>query len=437
MEQQLRRDLGLTEALFTVIGTVIGSGIFALPAVVFTAARAPGLGIAAWVLGGLISLAAGLTVAELSAAMPRAGGTYVFLREAYGEWMGFLQGWATFLAYNSAMMAALSMLFTSYLTVFVPLTATGQKLVGLLSIIVLTAVNALGVRFGGFIQVVATVGKLIPIFLLIIFGAGQVDAARLTPFLPQGPEGASLATALAGAVLPVLWAYDGWILVGQLAEEVRHPHRSIPLALIGGIAVVTVIYSAFNWVLAGVVPMNVLTASERPVVPLAQQLFGTAGSRLITAGMLVSMFGTLNAVVMTAPRYYLAMARDGLFPSARLMATLHPRHQTPVTALLVSAAWATVLLLSGRFGQLLNLVVLVAWVFYLLTMVAVIILRRTRPEMPRPYRVWGYPVVPLIGISAALWIVLSSFTTDIRTALIGMALTATGFPAYWLIKRRT
>ena len=430
----LRRDLGFPHALLTVIGTVIGSGIFALPAIVFAGARAPGLGILAWVAGGLISLAAGLTVAELAAAMPRAGGTYTFLREAYGPWMGFLQGWATFLAYNSAMQAALAMLFTTYLTALVPISPAGQMVVGLILILALTAVNAVGVRFGGLVQVVSTLGKLVPIALLILFGLSRVNTANLLPVVPVGT---SIATAMAAAVLPVLWAYDGWIMVGQLAEEVRDPHRNIPLALIVGILIVLVVYTLFNIVLVGVIPMENLTASEKPVVPLASLLFGQGGSRLITIGMLISMFGTLNAVVMTAPRYYYAMARDGLFPAAAKVANLHPRYQTPLAALALSAAWSIVLLLSGQFGHLLNLVIFVGWLFYVFTMIGVIVLRRTRPELHRPYRVWGYPIVPLVGIGSGLWILWSSLITDPRTALIGLGLTATGFPVYFWLQRGT
>lgn len=431
--QQLRRDLGLSHAMLTVIGTVIGSGIFALPAVVFARAAAPGLGIAAWLIGGLISLAAALTVAELSAAMPNAGGTYQFLRAAYGPWLGFLQGWSMFLAYNSAMQAALAMIFTTYLSALIPISQTAQTLIGIILILLLTAVNAVGVRFGGLIQVVSTLGKLVPIALLILFGFSQIDTANLVPLLPTG---GNLFAALGGALLPVLWAYDGWIVTGQLSEEVRNPQRTIPLALIGGIAFVTVIYTIFNVVLAGVIPMDVLTASEKPVIPLASHLFGEGGAKLITVGMLVSMFGTLNAIVMTAPRYTYAMARDGLFPAAKQMATLHPKYQTPVAALIISCAWSIVLLLSGQFGQLLNLVVFVGWLFYVFVMAGVFILRRTRPEMDRPYKAWGYPVVPLVGIGSGIWLLVNTAVTDPKTAFIGLGLTLTGLPVYLYLKRK-
>lgn len=431
--QQLRRDLGLSHAMLTVIGTVIGSGIFALPAVVFARAAAPGLGIAAWLIGGLISVAAALTVAELSAAMPHAGGTYQFLRVAYGPWLGFLQGWATFLAYSSAMQAALAMIFTSYLAALIPISESTQTIIGVVLILFLTAANAVGVKFGGIIQVVSTLGKLVPIALLVFVGFTYVNTANLGPFLPA--EG-GVSHALVGALLPVLWAYDGWIMAGQLSEEVRNPQRTIPLALIGGIALVTVVYTLFNVVLVGAIPLEVLTASEKPVIPLATLLFGDGGAKLITVGMLISMLGTLNAIVMTGPRYTFAMARDGLFPAAKQVAQLHPKYQTPVAAMVFSCAWSLVLLLSGQFGQLLNLVVFVGWLFYVFVMAGVFVLRRTRPDMERPYKVWGYPVVPLIGIGSGIWLLVNTVITDPKTALMGLGLTLSGLPVYWYLQRR-
>ncbi|MGE5675210.1 MAG: APC family permease [Mycobacterium leprae] len=433
MPPQLRRDLGLPQATFTVVGVVIGSGIFALPAVVFAKTQAPGLGILAWVLGGLISLAAGLTVAELAAAMPKAGGTYVYLREAYGDWMGFLQGWATFLAYSSALQAALAIVFTTYLTALIPLSHTAQIVIGLILLVLLNGINTVGVRFGGWIQVVATVGKLVPIALLILFGLLHLHTANLTPVMP--PAGVSLTAAVAGAVLPILWAYDGWINLGQMAEEVKNPQRTLPLAIIGGLILVLVVYTLFNVALVGVIPAAAIATMDKPVVPMAQQLFGSAGSKLITVGMLISMFGTLNGMIMTTPRYYYAMAKDGLFPAAKQVATLHPRFQTPVWAIWLGFAWAVVLLLSGQFGQLLNLIVFVAWLFYTFSMAAVFVLRRTRPELKRPYKAWGYPVVPLVGIGSGIWILASTFTSDPKTALLGLGLTLTGVPLYWWLRR--
>jgi basic amino acid/polyamine antiporter, APA family len=431
--QQLRRDLGLSHAIMTVMGCVIGSGIFALPAVAYAQAQAPGLGIAVWLIGGLISLAAGLTVAELGAAMPRAGGTYEFLSAAYGRWMGFLQGWAWFTVYNSATNAAVAMLITTYLSALIPMSQTAQTILSVALILALTAINTLGVRVGGAITVVTTLGKLVPLALLIIFGLPHASGATFTPMLPQST---GIMTALAGALLPVLFAYDGWTYVGQLAEEIKNPQRNIPLALMIGLSAITVIYTLFNVALAGVLPFNTILGSEKPVVPMASLLFGEGGSKLITVGMLVSMFGTLNAIVMTSPRYYYAMARDGLFPAAKKVASLDPRRGTPVVSLWLSGLWSVVLLLSGKFEQMLGLVVFVGWLFYVLTMIGVIILRYKRPDMHRPYKAWGYPVVPVLAIAAGLWILGQSLISDPKTALIGLGLTATGLPIYLWLRRQ-
>lgn len=434
MQQELRRDLGLPQAMLTVIGIIIGSGIFAVPAVVFAQARAPGLGLFAWLLGGLITLAAGLSVSELTASMPRAGGAYVFLREAYGDWVAFLQGWAYLLTYNSALNAALAIIFTSYLGALVQLSRPMQIIVGIGLIALLSGINALGVRFGGLVQVATTVGKLVPIGLLILFGLLRSNPTHLVPLLPEFNVG----HALAAAVLPILWAYDGWMHVGMLAEEVKNPQRNLPLAFVGGLSVAALVYVAFNAALLAVTPIHVVTASEKPVIPMATALFGSQGATLITIGMLVSMLGTLNALVMTAPRYYFAMARDGLFPAAKQVATLHPKHQTPVLAIVISAVISSLLLVSGRFEQMINLAVFVSWIFNTLTIAAVIVLRRKRPDLPRPYRCWGYPVVPLVGIAAGLWILSSLLQTDPKMAAIGSVITLLGLPAYaWLRRGRT
>lgn len=431
MQQHLRRDLGLPQAMLTVVGIVIGSGIFALPAVVFAQSGSAGVGLAAWVLGGLITLTAGLSVSELTAAMPAAGGSYLFLREAYGDWMGFLQGWSFLLTYSSALNASLAMLFTTYLSTLLPLSAAAQVATGVGLIAGLSAVNVVGVRFGGWIQTVATVGKLVPIALLIIGGLASADSANFFPLLPQSGVGG----ALAASVLPVLWAYDGWMNVGMLAEEIRNPQRNLPLAFIGGLSLTVLVYALFNAAIVGVTPVEQIIASDKPVIPIASRLFGVHGAQLITVGMLVSMLGTLNALVMTSPRLYLAMARDGLFPAARQVAALHPHYKTPVLAIVISGVWSAVLLVTGRFEQLLNLAVFVAWLFNTLSIGAVIVLRRKRPDLKRPYRCVGYPFVPVIGIAAGLVILVSLLRTDAPTVLAGLALTLTGLPVYAYLRR--
>lgn len=433
MDAELRRELGLPQAIATVIGIVIGSGIFALPAAVFAAAQAPGLGLLAWLLGALVSLAAGLTLAELTAAMPRAGGVYVYLKEAYGDWAGFLQGWVSLIAYDSASIAAVSMVFATYVDALVPLSYGARLLLGLLAILFVTILNLVGVREGGGFQTISVIVKLLPFVLLIGFGLLRVRGTDLGPMLPA--SAGSTMVALAGAMLPVLFAYDGWINACALAEEIREPQRNLPLALIGGLFGVGVVYLLTNVALLGVVPFTDVVLLEKPVVTMAGSLFGPWGAQFLTVLMLISMLGSTNGMAMTAPRYYWAMAKDGLFPFRRQMSWIHPRFGTPWGAQILTGVVSGVLLLLNTFDQLYTLAIFVIWLEVAAAIGAVFVLRRRRPDLPRPYRAWGYPVVPGIAFAASLWIVWAAFVQAPLMALLGLGLVALGWPLYWWFKK--
>jgi APA family basic amino acid/polyamine antiporter len=433
MNQGLRRELGLIQAISTVMGLVIGSGIFALPAAVFAAAKAPGLGLIAWLLGALISVTAGLTLAELTALMPKAGGVYVYLREAYGEWAGFLQGWVSLVAYDSGSIAAIAVIFATYVDALIPLTQTQQVLVAVGSIVVLCWANLMGIRIGGWIQSASMVGKLVPLVLLIGFGLLRIGSAQLTPVLPSD---GSVMGALAAAVLPVLFAYDGWINAAAVGEETKNPQRNLPLALIGGMMGVGLIYVLVNVGLLSVFDFQHIVGSEKPVVEMAQHLFGPFGAQLLTVGMLISMFGSGNGNMMTAPRYYYAMARDGIFPFKRQMTWLSPKNGTPVLAVILTGLASIILVLFNSFDQLYNLVIFVVWLEVAMAIGAVFILRRKYPNLPRPYKAVGYPVIPLIALAASFWVVWAAFTQDPQMALLGLLLVAAGLPVYLLVKRQ-
>jgi len=440
-ENHLKRDLGLVEAMTTVIGILVGSGIFILPAQIFLGAQAPGLGILAWIVGGAISIAAGLSIAELAAAMPRAGGTYVYLREAYGEGWAFMQGWVSFLAYSSAITAAVALAFTAYLGVFFPLSGVMTNVVAASLVIILTAINYLGVRFGGYIQNIFTFGKLFCIAALVIFG---FTAGQAGDFLPIFPESGKIMGPLAAGVIATLWAYDGWMYVAMMAEEIKNPQKNLPLALILGISITSVVYAAFNAAVLNVLSMaEVISAGEKAATVMASQIFGGIGGTLITIGILISVFGTLNGVIMTAPRYYYAMARDNLFFASNVVGAVHPVYKTPHVALIISALWSIILILTGSFGQLLGLVVFVAWIFYLLSIGALFILRKKKPKMPRPYKAIGYPITPLIGILGGGWVLVESFkglqTSFTKDPLFGgivMLVIVAGFPAYLYLENQ-
>ncbi|HLO01910.1 MAG TPA: amino acid permease, partial [Symbiobacteriaceae bacterium] len=405
-QNQLRRELGLSHTLVTVIGIVIGSGIFALPAAVFGAAKAPGLGLVAWLVGALVALFAALTLAELTALFPSAGGAYAYVKEAYGPMLGFLRGWTSLVAYDSGLIATVAMIFGAFAATLIPGLSGFETGIAATGVLLLTGLNLLGVRYGGWIQVTATVGKLVPIALLILFGLARMDVANLAPLLPAGTGAAG---ALAAAIPPVLFAYDGWQQAGLLAEEVKNPQRNLPLALIFGILTVGVVYTLLNVSLLGVMPIGQVTAEAKPVVTMAKELFGTFGGKLILVGMLVSIFGTLNGLIMTAPRYYFAMARDGLFPLPALFGRVDPKWGTPVAATLLSGLVALLFVLTGTFEQVLTLSMFVSWLFYTLMIVSVFTLRRSRPELKRTYRVPGYPVVPAIALVGAVWAIWATF----------------------------
>lgn len=438
---QLKRDLGLMETINIVIGILVGSGIFVLPAQIFSGAQAPGLGIMAWVVAGIISIAAGLSISELAAAMPQAGGTYVYLREAYGDFWAFMQGWVSFLAYSSAITAALAIVFTSYFSVLVPLSPILFKVVACSMVILLTLINYYGVKFGGYIQNFFTFGKLFCIGALVIFGFVLGKAADFAPLFPSGGNAIG---SLAAGVIAALWAYDGWIYVAMMAEEIKNPQKNLPLALIVGITVVSIIYAVFNGAVLNVLPMQqVIAAGEKAGTVMATTIFGTVGGSLIGIGILISVFGTLNGVVMTAPRYYYAMARDNLFFASKMVGSVHPKYRTPHVSMFLAALWSMVLILTGSFGQLLGLVVFVAWLFYLLSLIAIFILRQKQPNLHRPYKVLGYPFTPIVAILGGLWILVESFKgledSFVKNPLFGgivVLVMVAGLPAYFYLERK-
>lgn len=418
----------------TVVGILIGSGIFALPSEVFRAAQAPGLGLLAWAAGGIITIAAGISAAELSAAMPKVGGSYVYLNAAYGQWCGFLQGWAAFLAGYSGINAALSIVFVTYLNELVPVPPTLRKPAALIVMLALTAFNYRGVKLGGVVQSIFTIGKLIPIAILTAAGFAASGRGHYSPLIPSDVH---LISAAAGAILATLWAYDGWLNVAMLSEEIKNPNRNLPLALILGISIATLIYTLLNSAMLKVLTTGEIAgASAKPAALMASRLFGTIGYKLIIAGILISVFGALNGFVMTTPRYFYAMARDGLFICSNSISQIHPRFGTPHIAIVSTTLWSAVLLMIGNFTDLINLVVFVSWTFYVMTIGSLFVLRIKQPELERPYKAFGYPVTPIVGIAGGLWVLIMALISNPRSSIIGLFVTVLGLPVYRYLKRK-
>jgi basic amino acid/polyamine antiporter, APA family len=461
-KSQLVRGLTATDTTALVVGTVIGTGVFLKTAVMAQDVGTPALVLAAWVAAGLLSLAGALTYAELGAMLPHAGGEYVYLRHAYGQTAAFMFGWMRFVVGGTGSIAILGTGFATFLSAVFPLTTVwasaefkllGQtinwrfgtlQLVAVAAILTFSAVNCLAVAFGGKVQSALTVLKIAGIAVVV----GGVF------FLSEGATWAHLATpagapqwtgvsAFGTAMLAALWAYDGWNNMPMAAGEVKEPGRNIPLALIVGMIVVTLIYCLANLAYFYALPFDeVVTSSStkyRDALPVAtkaaQTFLGDWGGRVVTIAFILSAMGALNGSILSNGRVPYAMARDGVFFSK--MAELNVNTRVPVWSIMVQAAWACVLALSGTFDQLTDYVIFASWIFYGLTTSAVFMLRRKLADTPRPYRTLGYPVVPLVFVLVAFWLVVNTLFARPVESVAGLVLIALGLPIYFYYRVRS
>lgn len=421
---------------------MLGTAIFLTPADIARALPHPGLILAVWLAGGLLTLAGALTYAEMGTMFPKAGGMYHFLKEAYGPFAGFLFGWGSFLVIMSGGIAALAAGFGEYLGAFLPIFSTknvllslpfgtlrwnltGGAVAGVLAIVFLTVVNFAGVREGAWIQNLVTVVKLGA--LAGLAGVGLFASAPGHPDL-AAPLPASVLAPFGVAMISVLWAYDGWYCFALSAGEARDPGRTIPRGLIVGTIALIAIYGVINFVYLRALPIGDLARSPRAGEAAALALFGPAAAKLASAAILVSIFGCLSANILTCSRIYQPMAKDGLF--FRSLAKINPRTRVPASSLVAQGAWAGVLVLSGTFEQLYTYVIFVEVLFFAATGAAIYVLRRKMPESPRPYRAWGYPWVPGLFVASSLLLTGNTLLERPVEALIGLGLLVLGLPAY-------
>jgi len=440
--ERLPRRLGLWSTVAVLVGSTIGSGIFRTPAVV--AERAPELPIfaLAWALGGLVALAGALTIAELAAAIPRSGGIYVYIREAFGRLPAFLLGWAELLILRPSAYGAVAITSAEYLWRLLgvdggaqlgPTPLSRAQAAAAAMIVAVAAINARGVRLGAIVQNISTVVKIAALLGLVIVGIWA------TPTMAPAAAAASGAAkgTLAGfglAMVGILWAYDGWCDAGFISGEVKDPQRALPRAFILGTAGVVAIYLAVNAVYVSVVPLAEMAGAPLIAATVAERLIGPIGQALIAAAVMVSTFGTLNGSMMTGPRVFFAMAEDGLF--FRRIAAVHPRYGTPAAAIGLSAALGVIYVSSQGFAQLAEGFVIGIWPFYALAVAAVFVLRRRQPALPRPYRVFGYPWVPLIFLVASVYLLGSYALTEPGIFALNVGVIGAGAPVYWLWQRR-
>jgi basic amino acid/polyamine antiporter, APA family len=447
----LRRVLGVWAAMAVVVGTVIGSGIFLVTQDMIKAVGSPAMVFVVWAVGGVLTLFGALTYAELAAAMPEAGGEYVYLREAYGPFFGFLYGWSQTLVAKSASLATLATGFYLYLENFIPsfravfltiplpigpggapLEVRRGQLFAMALILALGWLNYFGVKLSGNVQVAVTVAKVALILGVIAVGlfGGRADASNLGSSVPA----AGGVSGFFGALLSALWAYDGWNNVNMVAGEVRRPQRNLPLALIGGVLVVAGLYLATNLAYFLVLSSPQVGASNRVAGDMMKTVLGRHGADAVSIVVMISIFAALNGSILSGSRIPYALARDGYF--FRQAAAIHPEYHTPAPAILMLTAWAALLVLSGQFRALYTLVLVPSWILYAMAAASVIILRRKRPDLERPYRTIGYPLVPIVFVAVAIVLLLSTLIDAPRESLLGLLIMAAGVPFYLHWRRR-
>lgn len=440
VSQPFKRALGPFDATMIVIGGIIGSGIFINPYIVAQRLNSSELVIGAWVAGAVIALIGALAYAELGAMAPSAGGQYVYLRDAYHPLIAFLYGWALLFMIESGAMAAVAMTFAEYAVRLVSdqpqasalVGAAGVRAIAIGAIVLLSIINYLGVIPGSRLLNIFVVLKVAALAVLIaagLFFSGALDASRQVA--APGSEGSILA--FGAALIPIVFAYGGWQNANYVAEEIKDPKRILPICLLVGTAIVALVYVTINVAYLKAVGLGGLAATTTPASDAARLLFGAAGDRFVTAAIAISTFGFLNLCVLAPTRVYYAMAADGaFFPQ---VARLHPKYQTPSLAIVLQSTWAIALTLTGTYGQLLDYVVFADWIFFGLTVASVFVFRRTRPDAPRPFRTWGYPITPALFVLAAIAIVISVIRVSPLQSAIGAALMAAGVPAFYYWKR--
>ena len=429
----LRRAIGLPQATALVVGTIIGSSIFLQPsAVTRLVPSVPGI-LLVWGVSGILTLFGALVCAELASIFTRSGGVYVYLKEAFSPVLGFLWGWAMFWVMHSGIIAAISVIFARYVAYFIPLGAVGVKAVAIACIVVLSAINILGVKPGAMLQTLITIGKVFAILLIIV--AGFVLGSRLPEHFVTGDLG---TTDFGGgdfllAMIAGLFAFGGWHMVTYNAEETIDPRKTIPRALILGTVIVTLCYMALNAVYLYVLPLDQVASSTRIAADAADALVGAGGGSLMAGLVVFSTFGAVSGIILAGPRVYYAMAQDGLL--FRWAGRIHPRFRTPAAAIVLQGVWASVLVTTGTYRELFTRVIYTEWIFFGLMAVGLFLLRR-RPHVERAYRIWGYPVVPALFVVFSFVIVINQVVSDPGESAVGLALVAAGIPVYYLWARK-
>ena len=453
---QLLRALGLREGIAIHMGVIIGSGIFLTPAKIAGELHAMGPIMVVWIVAGLLTLFGALSLAELSAVLPQAGGPYVYLKHSFGRVWGFLFSWNDFFINKAGSAAAIAIAFVTYTGYFIPALSPenafykthyrfiGQELefafgwtqiAAMVTIALVTFVNVRGVKLGGWVMTIFTSAKVVALLSIIVaaFFSTQGSTANYLPWWPESWSSAMTA-AFGVAMISALWTYDGWIDVTLAAGEFKNPQRNVPLSLIIGTLAVIAIYLAANLAYAYIIPIAQMPGSPRIAADVAQALFGPVGAGLIVFGIMCSTFGATNGMLLAGPRSIYAGGADGTFPKA--FGKVHPKYHSPYVAIITLAVWGGVLTLSGTYDQITSYVVFGSWAFYAMTAISVIVLRKKMPDAERPYKAWGYPYATLVFVALAGWFVWNTLVHDTRNAVIGIVLLLVSLPLYFSWRKK-
>ncbi len=433
----LRKDLGWPTATSIVVGCVIGAGVFFKPYAIYQATGgAPGMGILAWVLGGIMSIFGALTFAEVAILIPKTGGMVAYLSEAFDRRIGFLAGWMQVVIFYPSFLAGYGVKVGTELAEY--LGDAFALPIAIVVIATLVAINCRGNKTAGGMQVVATICKLVPLAVLIVFGFALGEGGH--PILsPLVGDDKSIAGVLGSTLLAVLFAFEGWTNVGAIAGEMKDPARDLPRAIVGGVSIILAVYLAINIAYLWVIPASELMNLESPAAAVAMRLFGPIGGTLIKVGIIISVIGAGNGFLMSGSRVAYVLAEKGQLPASNKLSAINDQH-VPTGAIMLIGALACLYSLSGEFDLLTDLGVFSCWVFYTLTFACVIRLRRTHPEWKRSYCVPGYPVVPALAIASGLYVIVSQLFLSgqgaLMMSLFSVAITLAGLPVYYLVNTK-
>lgn len=431
----LKRQISFGQALATVVGTVIGGGVFFKIGSISHETGTPSLTLFVWILAGIVSIASGLTVSEIAAALPVTGGSIKYIEYTYGKVWGFLFGWAQMLVYFPANIAALSVVFGQQFAVLFGFPTKYATLIALLLALFLMSLNFISTKFSTRMQSAMTILKAIPIALIVIFGLFNPAKISVNLLPLSSGHNVSFGAGLSGGLLAALFAYDGWINVTNLAGEVKEPEKNLSRAIIIGLSAITLIYVLVNYAFLTAIPFKEIIGNQNTAYLASLKLFGSLGGKLITIGILISVYGAINGFMLTGMRIPYTLAKDKMLPFSNKIGRTNINTGVPTISALIILTVSLIMIFLGTFDLLTNMLVFVMWTFTTLISIAVVVLRYREPKLDRPYVVPWYPIIPIISIGGGLFIVISTVINEFWLSITGIGLTALGLPVYYYMKK--